>query len=233
MINKDPAQIQAMFGTIAKQYDRANGILSFQMHRLWNRRLLNSIGNVETLLDLCAGTGAIALGWLGRQPSPKKAYLLDFCPEMLAIAEKRGAGLPHTVHYLEADAACIPLPDQCVEAVSIAYGIRNVQETHACLHESFRVLKPGGSLHILELTEPTHPILKAGHTLYLKTLFPLMGYLFTPNPEAYDYLCRSIKAFIRPPVLAEALLKAGFTSVTITSLTGGTATLLKASKGVK
>lgn len=223
--------IQKMFGAIAPNYDWANCVLSFNLHKRWNRKLVEhaTCDNPTSLLDLCAGTGEIAHLWLKKNEN-KSAILLDFCPEMLEVARKRPYKKGHKLSFLEANAEAIPLPTSCVEAITLAYGIRNVQTPSRCFQEAYRVLKPRGTLAILELTEPSNPLIRQGHNFYLKHFLPTLGGWLTRKPDAYRYLSTSIQAFIKPSVLAEELAKKGFTSIQITPLTFGIAHLITAKK---
>lgn len=220
-----------MFGSIAKQYDRTNAILSLQMHNYWNKQLIKmalSNRNPLTYLDLCCGTGEISLKYLQNNSSTCEAYLLDFCAEMLSYAKERATKknpYNHNITYLHADAQDIPLIKDSIECVTMAYGIRNILDPEKCFNEIYRVLKSQGTLGILELTQPNHPVLKVGHTLYLNTFVPLIGKLVTANRDAYQYLCNSIKSFIHPPELEKMLKRTGFKNVQIKPLMGGIATL--------
>jgi demethylmenaquinone methyltransferase / 2-methoxy-6-polyprenyl-1,4-benzoquinol methylase len=189
--------VKQHFGAIASQYDRNNAILSLGLFRLWNRKLVQAVPQGGVLLDLCAGTGEIAFAHLRRAKKSQHVILLDFCQEMLDVAKKR-APQGHHLTYICADACAIPLQDNAVEAVTTAYGIRNVPDPLACAREVHRVLKPGGRWAILELTRPKSPVLKALHGLYLKTWVPAMGGLFSPSKEAYRYLSSSISQFTAP-----------------------------------
>ena len=222
-----------MFGSIAANYDRTNAILSFQMHRYWNRQLVKSISEKHptTLLDLCCGTGEIAFRFLNNTSRNCKAYLLDFCPEMLACAKTREQGFEHhDIDYIEGDAQAIPLPDESVDAITIAYGIRNVKEPRRCFADAHRVLRHGGRIAILELTRPKNRFLRLGHGLYLKIMLPLLGKLSTSNQEAYEYLCNSIDTFIDPADLEMELRDCGFPRVRRIPLQGGIATIILADK---
>lgn len=230
---KDPEKIQTMFGKIANHYDFTNGILSFQLHHLWNRQLFRSLKAENTLLDLCSGTGEIAYRWLDHQDTPKTAIFLDFCEEMLEGAKAKR--LPHLIkghhlRFIQADATFLPIENESVDAVSVAYGIRNVQKPEKCFSEVLRVLKPSGKLSILELTEPSNPILKFFHNIYLTKILPYLGGFLTREKEAYTYLAQSIPNFSKPDELKAQLLSSGFKKVDIRSLTGGIATLIEAHK---
>lgn len=234
-MQKDPQKIRNMFSKIADKYDFTNGVLSFQMHKWWNQKLVNAIAKTEvnTLLDLCAGTGEIAFRWLNQQKEKKTAILLDFCPEMLAIAQQKAEpyiNKGHTVRFLQADAAEIPLPAQSIEAVSVAYGIRNVANLKGCFNEVFRVLKPKGVFFILELTEPRNRVLRSLHRFYLNRALPRLGGFVTNEKDIYQYLSTSIQEFIEPVNIQEMLYESGFVEVKIHRFLGGIATLLIASK---
>lgn len=236
----DPSTIQEMFNSIAENYDKTNAILSFQMHKRWNQALIQEVLVAEgpdSMLDLCCGTGAIAFEYLkqkqiksrSRDAVPSKVYMLDFSVEMLAYAKKKAEAenfAQFNITYLQADAQSIPLPDDCIECATIAYGIRNVKQPQQCLNDVYRVLKRGGTFGILELTQPTHPLLRLGHGIYLRTLLPIMGKIFTSNEGAYRYLCNSIHSFIQPDALVALMETAGFSEIRKTPLMGGIATIL-------
>lgn len=227
----DPVAIQSMFNSIAKQYDRTNAILSFRMHKRWNRALINkAITPVqpEVLLDLCCGTGAIAFEYLKKAQDPVKVYMLDFSEEMLHCAKEQAHkyGLnQHNIHYLHADAQTIPLLSNSVNCATIAYGIRNVKNSILCIKDVHRVLKPNGTFGILELTKPGNRLMRLGHSLYLKRFLPIIGKMVTSNKEAYRYLCESIHSF-DPKELRSQLETAGFKDIQQFALLGGIATVL-------
>lgn len=232
----EPESIQRMFGKIARSYDRGNAILSFQMHRLWNRALIKRVVEArdpDAYLDLCSGTGAIALSYLAKRKRPCEAYLLDFCQEMLEVARHRSTqelGRQHRLHYLQADAQEIPLLNESVDCVTVAYGIRNVASAERCVRDVLRVLRPGGSFGILELTRPRNPVMRLGHSLYLGQVLPRVGRWVLDDGEAYAYLCNSIKDFIAPDELAATMREVGFDAVQVTSMSGGIATIIQGRK---
>lgn len=231
-----PETIQEMFGSIAKSYDRTNALLSFQLHRYWNRFLVRetSLKNHGILADLCCGTGEIAFTWLKSAPKAQAAYLIDFCPEMLECAklkaEKLQLELKHKLSYLQADVQNLPLDSDSIDFATMAYGIRNVKDPALCFKEVFRTLKKGGKFGILELTEPENAFLRFGHGIYLKAILPVLGKFLSSNRQAYEYLSNSIKEFIKPQALKVLLQQAGFSEVHSTPLTGGIATVITAKK---
>lgn len=233
---EDPQSIRTMFNSIARQYDRTNAILSLNMHNRWNRALINKViapARPEILLDLCCGTGAIAFDYLKNVPHPVKVFMLDFSEKMLECAQAQAKIKQlhrHEINYLQADAQAIPLLENSVDCAVIAYGIRNVPDPARCLKEVYRVLRPRGTFGILELTQPANRVLRMGHSLYLRTVLPLIGKLVTSNPEAYRYLCNSIKSFIPPNILMTMMQTAGFVNCQRYPLLGGIATIFTGTK---
>ena len=231
-----PESIQAMFGSIALGYDLANAILSFNLHRYWNAKLIRSVlrqTKGSRYLDLCCGTGDIAFGYLKKTKNPTQATLLDFCPEMLECArlkEKRLSLSSHSIHYTQGNAEALPMPANSFDCATMAYGIRNISNPLKSLQEAHRVLVKGGIFGILELTEPTNTLARKGHNFYLHKALPLLGKWVTSNQCAYEYLCRSIQNFIPPEKLESLLIEAGCNETSKISLCLGTATLLLAKK---
>lgn len=234
--SQNPETIQNLFNQIASRYDRTNALLSFNFHRLWNRQLIKEVRQKSphrSLLDLCCGTGEIGFGLLKKERIPYKAYLLDFSEEMLHFARQKEKKLSlekHEINYIQGDAQQIPLSENSVGGVTIAYGLRNVKEPLRCVEEAYRVLSPFGAFGILELTRPSSPLLCALHRFYLENCLPFVGRLLTSHQEAYEYLCRSIQAFMSPEEIVDLLEKSGFVRIRVLPLTGGIATLIIAEK---
>ncbi len=223
-VKEKPETIRSLFDAIASHYTRGNFFLSFGLYRFWNYALIKDLPPSERYLDLCCGTGDIALLY---HKKAKECHLLDFSKNMLEIAKKRA---PATFYFYEADARNIPLEDKTIDLITVAYGIRNIPHFEDAIQEAFRVLKPGGTLAILELTKPENRFFRSLHSLFLKTYVPLAGKLITKNKKAYEYLADSIKTFIPPVQIQTALQKSGFENVKNRSLTFGTATLFFATK---
>lgn len=224
-----PKTIQSCFSSIADHYDRANAILSFGMHVRWNRALVKTLKSRSRLLDLCAGTGEIAFTYLQENPEGL-ATLLDFCPKMLGVAQRKGKAFEPRFVIQEGDAQALPFDSDAFDAISIAYGIRNVQEPMRCFREVYRVLQKGGVFSILELTRPKNPLLKWGHALYLATMLPILGQVIAKNRKAYSYLGRSIQKFFSSSLLREQLSEAGFVHIHQKKFMGGVATLMTCKK---
>ena len=233
---ENPQSIRLMFNAIARQYDKTNAILSFRMHKHWNKTLVNKAvkpTNPKVILDLCCGTGAIAFEILKMYPDPVKVFMLDFSEQMLECAQAQAKIKNlhhHNINYLQADAQEIPLLENSIDCVTMAYGIRNIMNPTKCLKEAYRVLRPHGRLGILELTKPSNSIISFFHTLYLNNILPFIGKLITSNPDAYKYLCSSIKDFIPTEKLVDIMDNAGFKNIQTYSLCFGVATIFIGTK---
>jgi len=236
VIKSDPDAMNAMFSSIASHYDRANAIVSLQLYRWWNRIFIRHLlcqHSVNVYLDLCAGTGECAFTYLKKCSGKKIAVLLDCCKDMLALAQeksKRHRLSQHDITYLVGDAQKIPLGSDCVDAVTVAYGIRNIQQPHLCIKEVYRVLKPGGVFGILELTRPSNGCLRWCHSVYLQRIVPFLGHWITSKKDAYQYLCDSVRCFISPQEIEKLLLEVGFRNTGIVPLSGGIATMISGKK---
>ena len=230
-----PKTIQEMFGKIASRYDLCNKALSFNLHRLWNRILVKELlkeNSPSKVLDLCAGTGDIALEF-ARQHTKADVTLLDFCAPMLDVAKEKAKmqGFREAqFSYVEGDATILPFKNNTFSHVSVAYGIRNVQNPLKCVQETHRVLSPDGVFGILELTRPTNPFVGLFHSLYLKTFVPMIGSLVTQDKEAYQYLNRSIKQFQTASALEKMLIETGFKDVRTIPVNLGIASIIVGSK---
>lgn len=227
-----PTAIKNFFAHIAPRYDVVNDVLSLFLCRYWNRALLKAAmthGKVSSYLDLCAGTGTLAKRLI-KSLHPDRSVLLDFCPEMLAVAQRRLVGVDGAISYVVADACASGLEAVSVDIITCAYGIRNVADVSGCLREAHRVLRPGGMLAIVELTRPQSRILSFLHGLYLRWVMPWVGGLVTFDFKAYKHLRDSVEAFMPPSALLAELRQNGFREVKAVPLSGGIATLFVAKK---
>jgi demethylmenaquinone methyltransferase/2-methoxy-6-polyprenyl-1,4-benzoquinol methylase len=224
-----PTSIQSLFNSIAPSYDLTNTLLSFGFHKWWNLALVKELGKPKTLLDLCAGTGEISFLMIKKNEFLKEALMLDFSKEMLAEAKHKSLKIVNkkvALSFIQSDATSIPLENQSVDAISIAYGIRNIKEPNKCIQEAFRVLKPKAKFAILELTRPKFKMILNFHNLYLKIFLPLIGKIMAKNKEAYMYLSQSIPQFIAPQKLKEMMIESGFEKVKVKSKLFGIATII-------
>ena len=229
-MDKSPSTLSTLFDNIAPVYDKTNALLSFNLHKGWNKKLARSllpyVHPNSQLLDLCAGTGAITQELL-KLPC-NGITLLDVSPGMLAVAASRLKD--KRLQFVEADALAMPFEDKTFDAVTVAYGIRNLPDLKKGFQEVRRVLKPGGVFAILELTRPKGWFAPL-HSLYLKLGVPLLGKLASGNKGAYAYLAQSVDSFLSVENIAEELKNNGFQLIASKPLFSGCATLFLAKTG--
>ena len=219
-----------MFDEVAAGYDRTNTILSVGNDRLWRRATTRALSPRpgQRILDLAAGTGtsSVAIARTGAD-----VVAADFSPGMIAEGRRRHAG-GSGVSFVEADATALPFEDEEFDAVTISFGLRNVQDADAGLREMLRVTKPGGRLVICEFSHPTSPAISALYRFYNDRILPPVARLVSSNGDAYDYLNESIRAWSDQPALAGRIRAAGWTDVAWRNLTLGVVALHRARKPV-
>ncbi len=232
---KSPARIAGMFDAIADRYDLLNHLLSAGIDRRWRRRAIRSLGltGTERVLDLCTGTADMAIAARTASPPAARVLGVDFAAAMLRVGRGKlvDRRLADRVSLVRGDAARIPAADQSVDAVTIAFGIRNVEDTQAACREMHRVLKPGGRLAVLELAVPTTPGVRAIYSWYSRRILPRIGRLVSRHNAAYGYLPASISAFTSPVEFAILLRRAGFVHVEASPMTFGSVVLYTANRG--
>jgi len=225
----DSAAVNSMFGRIAGRYDLANRLLSCGMDLRWRRRLVRAVRRSApgAVLDLATGSGDVALA-LGRALPEADILGMDFCAPMLAEAErKKASGTSVRVRFAPGDGLALPLPDKSFDAVTIAFGLRNMADRHRCLTEMRRVLRPGGRLFVLEFSQPRRGF-RPLYLFYLRRLLPAVAGWLTADRSAYVYLNKSIEGFPEPDALSEEIRKAGFGRVASTAMTFGVVALHEA-----
>ena len=223
-----------MFDAIAGRYDLLNTVLSLGLDRSWRRRAIASLAltGTECVLDVCAGTADVAIGTARALPGSHRVVGVDFAGAMLAKGRDkiRAAGLSARVQLVRGDAMRLPVADTSVDAVTIAFGIRNVQVTGAACREILRVLKPGGRLAILEFGLPQAPGLRQLYAWYFLRVLPKIGSLVSRHGGAYSYLPASVGAFPWGQDFADVLTRAGFVNAASRPLTLGVVYLYTASR---
>lgn len=220
--------VQSTFAQIAPRYDLLNHLLSFNIDRGWRKALLRCLADKlhqpdARILDLCCGTGDVLLDL----QSAAKASIIgaDFCHPMLVGARQKAQGRQFQASLVEADALQLPLADEVLDAISIAFGFRNLTNYRAGLEELSRVLKPGGVLAILEFSHPRRFLMRAAYGLYSRFVLPAVGRVVSGSREAYSYLPESIRRFLGPEELKDMISAAGFSQSSYELLTGGIAAL--------
>lgn len=221
-----------MFDAIAERYDFLNRLLSAGLDKRWRQQAVDALEltNRETVLDLCTGTADLALAAMSGQRRAKRVLGVDFSAAMLQIGNDKvrragpdgPAGAPAAaITLIRGDATCIPLRDATVDATTIGFGIRNVEQPAVACREIARVLRPGGRLVILEFSLPRSSALRNLYLWYFKRILPLIGRLISKHPSAYNYLPASVEAFPSPEEFSQNLRDAGFGTVRAAPLTFG------------
>jgi demethylmenaquinone methyltransferase / 2-methoxy-6-polyprenyl-1,4-benzoquinol methylase len=234
-VSKSPQKIAGMFDAIAGRYDLLNHLLSAGIDRRWRNRAVRALAltGAELVLDLCTGTGDLAIAATTARPGAARVVGIDFAGAMLGVGrgKLRTANLERRVSLVRADATRIPIGDAMVDAVTIGFGIRNVEDMPAACREMRRVLKPGGRLAILEFAVPTAPGLTACYLWYLRHVLPRIGRAVSRHEAAYGYLPASIGAFATPDEFVKILRQASFSDISAVPFTFGSVMLYTARRG--
>jgi demethylmenaquinone methyltransferase/2-methoxy-6-polyprenyl-1,4-benzoquinol methylase len=221
-----PRHVHEMFGSIASRYDLANHVLSCGIDFYWRARAARIVAgwHPHKVADLATGTGDLALALQKNLPEADITGV-DFLPEMLELARRKGVR-----QVVLADAMRLPFADASFDCVTIAFGLRNLENYSAALAEMHRVLKASGHLLVLEFSLPSTPILKAAYRFYLHRCLPLLGSFLTRRKTAYDYLGDSIEEFPSGDAMCELMHANGYALPIFEALTGGIVTIYTASK---
>jgi demethylmenaquinone methyltransferase / 2-methoxy-6-polyprenyl-1,4-benzoquinol methylase len=214
-------KVERLFSRIALWYDFLNHFLSLGVDIYWRRRLVRLVRGEGRLvvLDLAAGTMDVSRE-LHRIHPEARIVAADFCLPMLRRGKRKISPM-EPVHAVCADGLRLPFPDQTFDAVTIAFGIRNIRPRSGAFEEIRRVLKPGGRLCILEFGTAGRPVLKGFYNVYLRVVLPLVGRLVSRDKDAYRYLAETIAAFPGEEALGNELVAAGFEQVYYLPLTAG------------
>jgi demethylmenaquinone methyltransferase / 2-methoxy-6-polyprenyl-1,4-benzoquinol methylase len=217
------SEVRGMFDRIAGVYDLMNSAMTAGMHHRWRARAVDAahVGAGDAALDVCCGTGDLTIE-LARRVGPEGRVLgSDFSERMLDLAREKPVpeGAPRPV-FEWADALSLPHDDASFDAVTVGFGVRNLLDLDAGIREMTRVLKPGGRLVILEITQPQRPPLSTFFSIWFDRLVPLIGTI-AGDRDAYSYLPESVKRFPPPDGLAAKLDAAGLEEIRWTILAGG------------
>ena len=220
--------VREMFGGIAKRYDFLNHFLSVNTDKRWRRRvrkkLLDALARPDALvLDVACGTGDLSQEL--QQNARAKIIGTDFCRPMLAVAAEKNQKNQTSIPYIEGDALALPFADESFDAVTIAFGLRNLANWKDGLIELRRVLKPRGKLAVLEFSTPFIPGFRQLFNFYFSTILPRIGGAVSGKRGAYEYLPDSVSRFPNQKDLAKMMNETGFDSVEFQNLTGGIAAI--------
>lgn len=224
-LDKAPSEVAAMFDRVAARYDLVNDLLALGQTRLWRAMTVNAVDPKpgERILDLAAGTGTSSAPFAKRG-----AHVVpcDFSLGMLAVGKQR---LPH-LDFVAGDALNLPFQDGVFDAVTISFGLRNVQDTDRALREMLRVTRPGGRIVICEFSAPVWGPFRTLYTEYLMKALPAIARKTSSNPAAYVYLAESIRAWPDQRGLADIIKAAGWSQVQWRNATGGIVAIHRATK---
>jgi ubiquinone/menaquinone biosynthesis methyltransferase len=238
-------RVHELFSGIATRYDCINDLQSLGLHRLWKWRLLRlaEVQPGERALDVCCGTGDLALG-LARAGA--RVIGVDFCWPMLLRAVHRAdrdagrsspvmpgwGGTGWDVRFLAGDGGRLPLVSGSVDLITVGYGLRNLPDLSGALRELHRVVRPGGRLLILDFGKPSNRVWRAGYFAYLRFGVPLFGWMFHGDPSTYDYIRESVEHYPAQAGVAQAAVEVGWADVEVVDLLGGVMSIHRARRPV-
>lgn len=218
-------KVGAVFDSVASKYDVMNDVMSFGIHRLWKRFTIEQSGvrTGQRVLDLAGGTGDLTARFSRMVGSDGEVVIADINGAMLRQGRARllDEGISTNVRYVQANAECLPFPDNYFDCITMAFGLRNVTDKQAALISMNRVLKPGGRLLVLEFSKTTAPGLKSLYDFYSFKLLPKMGKLIANDEDSYRYLAESIRMHPDQETLKGMMETAGFEDCDYFNLSGG------------
>lgn len=228
VVDKSNERVRKMFSEIAPNYDRMNHLLSMNIDHYWRWYAVRKLApnRRDPILDVCTGTGDLAIAFHKYTAGEIEIMGSDFCGPMLKVAIQKANKSKRYIQFIKADSQRLPFQDDYFQVVSVAFGLRNVADTDLGLREMLRVCKPGGQVAILEFSKPRHQRIKGLYDWYFKNVLPRIGQLFASNDSsAYNYLPDSVDEFPCYEQLTERMLAAGMKTAKFYPLTFGIATL--------
>ena len=227
-------RIAGVFHSVTEKYDVMNDVMSLGIHRLWKRFTLSQTGLKagQKVLDLAGGTGDLALRMSRMVGASGEVVLSDINASMLNKGRERllDKGIAGNMGYVQADAECLPFPENYFDCITMAFGLRNVTDKEQALQSMYRILKPGGRLLVLEFSKPVAPGLAPIYDTYSFKLLPAMGKLIANDADSYRYLAESIRMHPDQETLKGMMQTAGFDKVSYHNMTGGIVALHKGFK---
>ncbi len=226
--------VAGVFHSVAGKYDLMNDLMSGGIHRLWKRFTieLSGVRRGNAVLDIAGGTGDLAAKFSRIVGSEGKVVLADINDSMLKVGREKltNRGIVGNIEYVQANAECLPFPDNSFDCITIAFGLRNVTDKDAALRSMLRVLKPGGRLLVLEFSKPTNELMGKVYDRYSFDILPRMGKLITNDEDSYRYLAESIRMHPDQETLKDMMTEAGFAQVRYHNMTAG---VVAVHRGVK
>ena len=229
-VDKSGERVRRMFGEIAGRYDFLNHLLSLGVDKYWRWRTVRKVPPVgdAPVLDLCTGTGDLAIAYFKAGGGKTPILGCDFCHEMLVLGDGKGGriGAGDGIVFVEGDAQRLPLASDRFQIVSVAFGLRNVTDTERGLAEMTRVCRPGGKVVVLEFSMPRWQPFRAVYGWYFRRVLPRIGQLVSQSrDDAYNYLPQSVVEFPSGEALAKRMREVGLVDVELHPMTLGIATL--------
>jgi len=223
--NEKAGKVAEVFHSVAAKYDIMNDLMSFGVHRLWKRFAIDCSGvrPGQKVLDLAGGTGDLTAKFSRIVGEKGQVVLADINDSMLKVGRDklRDLGVVSNVNYVQANAQALPFPENTFDLITIAFGLRNVTDKDEALRSMYRVLKPGGSLLVLEFSKPSNELLSKAYDMYSFNLLPTMGKVVANDSESYKYLAESIRMHPDQDTLQGMMDTAGFEQTQYYNLTGG------------
>jgi len=217
--------VAQVFHSVASRYDVMNDLMSMGIHRIWKRFTIEMSGvrKGHRVLDIAGGTGDLTMQFSRLVGNTGTVVLADINDSMLKVGRDRliDQGFGSNIEYVQANAECLPFPDNYFDCITIAFGLRNVTDKDKALASMARVLKPGGRLLVLEFSKPDNPLLSKAYDLYSFTALPLMGTLIAGDSESYRYLAESIRMHPDQETLKGMMEAAGLARCKYYNMTGG------------
>lgn len=230
-------QVEQMFDSIAPAYDFMNTAMTFGLHKWWRSRALaeaaRCAGTPVEILDIATGTGDLAF-YMRRLFPEARITGIDLSAGMLAVASRKLASAPEAdrakMAFEQGDSLAMRFADDTFDLITVAYGVRNFSHLEQGLREMTRVLRPGGTLCVIELSEPANPVAHGLYRLYSRRVIPALGRIVSRDPRAYSYLPESIAAAPQRDAMTDVMARAGLCGCRWKSLTFGAVTYYIASK---
>ena len=231
---RNAKKVEQMFSGIAARYDLLNHLLSLGLDTGWRKRVARETGKIDCrrILDVCTGTGDMAMQLCKYWKGSAHVEGLDFSRELIEIGRKKvkKSNLDDKITFKEGNAERIPFKDEVFDAVTITFGLRNINDRAKALKEFYRVTTPGGCFVCLEFSQPKNPFFAKIYSLYLMKFVPLVSKLFGSDPRAYEYLGKTIKDFPSSPELVNLISSAGWKEVSYQKLAGGIVAIHRGTK---
>lgn len=228
------SRVAGVFHSVAAKYDLMNDLMSAGIHRIWKRFTieLSGVRPGHSVLDIAGGTGDLAARFSKLVGPEGRVVLADINDSMLKVGRDKltDQGIVGNIEYTQANAECLPFPDNTFDCITIAFGLRNVTDKNAALRSMLRVLKPGGRLLVLEFSKPSSELLSKAYDTYSFKVLPAMGKLITDDADSYRYLAESIRMHPDQETLKEMMTEAGFARCEYHNMTGG---VVAVHKGLK